>query len=57
MTGPGGPGHDDTDIPLFVCRACEKELMAMRAEVLRNPVRPYVNVGHTVPIDQEGQHR
>ncbi|MFE4371786.1 hypothetical protein ACFRMN_26830 [Streptomyces sp. NPDC056835] len=46
IVSTGGPGHDDADVPLYACRACEQGLICLRANALRNPVRPYVAAGH-----------
>ncbi|MEV0035089.1 hypothetical protein [Streptomyces sp. NPDC050804] len=45
IISPGGPGHSDTEVPLYACRACEQALMAQRAEALLSLVRPYVRAG------------
>lgn len=45
LTRNGGPGHEAIAIPLYVCRACEGQLLVLLADALRSPVRPYVADG------------
>ncbi|MFE9886294.1 hypothetical protein [Streptomyces scopuliridis] len=45
LTRNGGPGHEATEIPLYVCGACEGKLTLLLADALRSPVRPYVAAG------------
>nr|WSZ99593.1 hypothetical protein OH820_31615 [Streptomyces sp. NBC_00857] len=46
MTAPGGPGHTSGTTPLYACRTCEVELMAMHHQAQAYPVRPYSPAGH-----------
>ncbi|MFE1963301.1 hypothetical protein [Streptomyces sp. NPDC059479] len=45
MTSPGGPGHVAGETPIFVCRACERALLARHMEAQTSPARPYVRPG------------